>query len=82
MAGVPAKKEWSPEQKDLIERVLALGPAAEPFYLSECSWVEDPVLFHKALEVDIDGGPDGPRARTGALMKALRLYFDKRTDFA
>ncbi len=48
---------------------------SEPFQLDPARFVSDPVLFLVRLYRDVQVGPEGPRARTGALQEDLRLLY-------
>ncbi len=48
---------------------------SEPFQFDQARFVSDPVLFLVRLYRDVQVGPQGPRARTGALQEDLRLLY-------
>ncbi len=48
---------------------------SEPFQLDQARFVSDPVSFLVRLYLDVQVGPEGPRARTGALQEDLRLLY-------
>ena len=48
---------------------------SEPFQLDQARFVSDPVSFLVRLYRDVQAGPQGPRARTGALQEDLRLLY-------
>jgi len=67
---------WPAETKTLLEWFM-MAPAKEaPFHLSACVRVLDAGLFYATLRRDIERGPRGPRARTGALRDDLK-YLSK-----
>jgi len=70
----PPPPAWTVETKALIEEIQAATPPKEPFWLHPWAEVADPVKFHASVLMDIDHGPGGPRARTGALAQDLRDY--------
>ena len=55
--------------------VLYEAVPSEPFQLDHARFVSDPVLFLIRLYRDVQAGPLGPRARTGALQEDLRLLY-------
>lgn len=63
---------WDPETSRLLEwfRTAVLPPG--PFALAPAVTVADSALFRRSLEADIAAGPNGTRARYGALQKDLR----------
>ena len=69
-----ARDKWDAEAEALIKRFRTLKPLPESFELRPGSTVIDPVKFHASLEGDIQSGPRGPRARTGAILGDLRDY--------
>ncbi len=48
---------------------------SEPFQLDQARFVSDPVSFLVRLYHDVLVGPQGPRARTGALQEDLCLLY-------
>ena len=65
---------WGPGVGYLVLWFLESAPLArEPFQLHRTRRVTDPSRYFYQLYVDIQAGPAGPRARTGALQKELRL---------
>lgn len=68
------RDKWDAEAEALIKRFRTLRPLGETFELRPGSTVIDPVKFHASLEGDIQAGPRGPRARTGAIFGDLRDY--------
>jgi len=74
-----ADRKWNTETAALIERFMKMEPAASGFELRSGVTVIDPVAFHVSLKGDIATGPNGARARLGALQNDLRDYVAKRT---
>ncbi len=68
--------EWDAEMLTLIRWFLGTHPPAEPFELSKGVVVLKPVLWWTAARRDIATGPNGPRARYGALQQDLRRLAD------
>jgi len=67
---------WPAEMKTLLEW-FSMSPAKEaPFQLSAHVRVLNAELFYDTLRRDIERGPRGPRARTGALRDDLK-YLSK-----
>ncbi len=64
--------EWDAEMLTLIRWFLGTHPPTEPFELSKGVTVIRPALWWTATRRDIAAGPNGPRARTGALQQDLR----------
>lgn len=50
-------------------------PPLEPFMLDQARLITNPGLFFVRLFLDIQRGPEGARARTGALQHDLRLLY-------
>ena len=48
---------------------------SEPFQLDQAQFVSDPFSFLVRLYQDVHAGPQGPRARNGALQEDLRLLY-------
>ena len=66
------------ERSDARERALYLlyeAVPTEPFQLDQVRFVRNPVSFLVRLYQDVQVGPQGPRARTGALQEDLRLLY-------
>ncbi len=63
---------WDPESRHLIEWFGRTPAPAQPFRLAPGVFVARPAHFWEALHRDIAAGPDGPRARYGALQQDLR----------
>ena len=74
-----ADRKWDAETAALIERFMKMEPPASGFELRSGVTVIDPVVFHGCLKGDIVAGPNGARARLGALQNDLRDYVAKRT---
>ena len=72
----PAPAEWSATDNELVTwfvNALETGALpAEPFSLWPHERVTDPPAFFAALQADIERGPGGARARTGAPQKRLQ----------
>lgn len=67
------KPVWPPEVQALVDWFLTLNPREiKPFYLEPHIRVGDPVKFCAGLRREIQTGPNGPRARSGALQDDLR----------
>lgn len=70
------EKAWDQQTAKLIEWFQADPQLPkEPFFLWPYSWVANPSKFYEALRMDIDAGPEGPRAWYGSVQKDLaRIY--------
>lgn len=66
------KLSWPPEIQSLIDWFITLEPPTEPFYLESHRHIVAPSKFFASLQREIQTGPRGPRARTGALQWDLR----------
>ncbi len=64
--------EWDAEMLTLIRWFLGTHPPTEPFELSKGITVLKPAVWWTATRRDIVAGPNGPRARYGALQGDLR----------
>ncbi len=64
--------KWDAEMLTLIRWFLGTHPPTEPFELSKAVVVAQPKLWWVAIRRDIAAGPNGPRARYGALQQDLR----------
>ena len=64
--------EWDAEMLTLIRWFLRTHPPTTPFELSKGVVVLKPALWWTAMRRDIAAGPNGPRARYGALQEDLR----------
>jgi len=70
---------WPPKVQSLIDWFIKLEPPAEPFYLQPHMRVIDPHKFFAKLRREIESGPSGPWARTGALqsdLQKLKVIFE------
>ena len=63
---------WDAETAALIEWFLTTSPPRAPFTLSKAVVVAHPARWWEALRCDLAAGPNGPRARYGALQQDLR----------
>jgi hypothetical protein len=61
-------------KKGLLTWLKSAGPRKEPFQLCPWIYVLDPEKFHLSLVADMEAGPSGPRALTGAFFSELELY--------
>jgi hypothetical protein len=61
------RAEWPAEVKALIDRFIISTVPESPFQLNAHTHVIDADLFYATLRRDIETGPNGPRARYGAL---------------
>ena len=67
-------EQWGPGAGYLVLWFLESAPLTQkPFQLDRARRVTDPSRYFYALYVDVQAGPAGPRARTGALEAELRL---------
>ena len=64
-------EDWDPETRHLVEWFEHTPAPAQPFQLAPGVFVARPRHFWEALRRDIAAGPNGPRARTGALREDL-----------
>lgn len=62
---------WPPKVQSLIDWFMKLEPPAESFNLEPHMFVIDPHKFFATIRREIETGPTGPRARTGALQSDL-----------
>lgn len=69
--------EWSAEVQALIDKFLSSPSPEAPFLLNGHTRVVDADLFYITLRRDIEAGPNGPRARYGAVQCDLRDLQDK-----
>ena len=66
---------WDAATEAIIRWFGSTKLPINPFNLCACVRVTNPAKFYSSLREDIGSGPDGPRARTGALQKDLtRVY--------
>jgi len=63
---------WSAEEISLLSCFESIEPSSISGYFSPCIQVLEPQKFYDALRHDIEAGPGGPRAKTGALREDLR----------
>ena len=68
----PTADGWDRETQRLIDWFLTTSPPAEPFELCRGVTVLDPARWWRSIEGDIASGPNGPRARYGAVQGDLR----------
>ncbi len=66
------RPEWDSETRQLIDWFLTTAPAAEPFELCRGVTIRDPAQWWQSIRGDIACGPNGPRARYGAVQGDLR----------
>jgi hypothetical protein len=69
-------------ERELVEWISSAALPADPFVLDAARTVGDPATFFTTLRRDVEQGPGGPRARTGALQADLRLlkeWFGRET---
>ena len=67
-------EQWGPGAGYLVLWFLESAPLTrKPFQLDRARRVTDPSRYFYGLYVDVQAGPAGARARTGALQKELRL---------
>ncbi len=64
--------DWDAETTALIEWFNGTKPPSGPFELCRGVTVANPKRFWEALRRDVSLGPNGPRARYGALQQDLR----------
>lgn len=70
---------WPADVKSLLDWFMISPTPEAPFQLTSCVRVVNSELFYGALRRDIEAGPRGARARTGALqadLRALRAKFN------
>ena len=72
---LPILRTWGPVTGLHVLYLLYEAVPSEPFQLDQARFVSDPVLFLIRLYHDVQAGPLGPRARTGALQEDLRLLY-------
>ena len=72
---LPILRAWGPLTGLHVLYLLYEAAPSEPFQLDQARFVSDPVLFLVRLYRDVQAGPQGPRARTGALQEDLRLLY-------
>ena len=69
------KPEWDSETRRLVDWFLTTAPAAEPFELCRGVTIRGPERWWRSIEGDIGCGPNGPRARYGAVQGDLQKLF-------
>ena len=72
---LPILRTWGPETGLHVLYLLYEAVPLEPFRLDQARFVRDPFTFLVRLYRDVQVGPQGPRARTGALQEDLRLLY-------
>ena len=72
---LPILRTWGPMTGLHVLYLLYEAVPSEPFQLDQARFVSDPVSFLVRLYRDVQVGPEGPRARTGALHEDLRLLY-------
>lgn len=76
---------WAEPMEDLVKWFPNAHFAQESFYLSESEHILNPEKYYTALKRGIEAGPNGPRARTGALqddLQRLKTYCERRKSNA
>ena len=68
---------WDAATEAIIRWFGSTKLPVNPFNLCVCVRVTNPARFYSSLREDIGNGPDGPRARTGALQEDLRLLYEQ-----
>jgi hypothetical protein len=74
---------WDPELAQLITWFQSVTLPQEPFELIPGVTVTEPALAYAALRASIAIGPDGARARSGALreeLRQLRAVWERRRN--
>ena len=66
------RPEWNSETRQLIDWFTAATSPAEPFELCRGVTIRDPAQWWQSIRCYIECGPDGPRARYGAVQGDLR----------
>ena len=66
---------WDAEARRLIDWFSTTTPPAEPFELCQGVTILDPARWWRSIEGDIGCGPNGPRARYGAVQGDLRRLY-------
>ncbi len=70
--GAGRSPSWDPETAGLVEWFERTPAPDQPFQLFPGVFVARPAHFWEALRRDLAAGPDGARARYGALQQDLR----------
>ncbi len=71
------RPEWDSETRQLIDWFSATIPQAEPFELCKGVTILDPARWWQSINGDIASGPNGPRARYGAVQGDLRRLYQR-----
>ena len=71
------RSDWDAETQRLIDWFLTATPPAEPFELCRGVTILDPVRWWRSIHNDIEWGPNGPRARYGAVQGDLHKLYDR-----
>lgn len=69
------KKDWTVETRRHLDWFLSAELPTDPYRLGPVT-VDQPQKFYEAIQGEIENGPDGPRARSGALQKDLRRLYE------
>ena len=72
---LPILDTWGPATGLHVLYLLYEAVPSAPFQLDQARFVADPVAFLVRLYQDVQAGPRGPRARTGALQEDLALLY-------
>ena len=72
----PSAEGWDGETSRLIDWFSTTTAPAEPFELCQGVTILDPARWWRSIEGDIEPGPNGPRARYGAVQSDLRKLYD------
>ena len=72
---LPILHTWGPVTGLHVLYLMYEAAPSEPFQLDQARFVRDPVSFLVRLYRDVQVGPEGPRARNGALQEDLRLLY-------
>ena len=75
---LPVLRTWGPLTGLNVLYLLYEVVPAQPFRLDQARFASNPGLLLLRLYQDVQAGPRGPRARTGALQEDLQLLFDTR----
>ncbi len=70
-----SQPDWDSEVRQLIDWFLTTGAPAKPFELCRGVTILDPARWWRSIEGDIEAGPNGPRARYGAVQGDLRRLY-------
>ncbi len=69
--------EWDSETCKLIDWFSDTIPQAEPFELCKGVTILDPARWWQSINGDVASGPNGPRARYGAVQGDLRRLYQR-----